>query len=158
LLTSYDLFTATLNAEKTHTAAPAAKFSYGVVGSNANPEFSPDGNTLIFQTVRNPLESRWYQGSPMILKTLSLTTSEEKDFSIQLDSVDGQTRWSRDGRYLLVYGTEKDSGSGVFLFDIQSGKKELLVRNSENNFVRQYEWSPDSMSIFYMRNKGGAVV
>lgn len=158
LLTSYDLYTATFDPSKTTNSIHASKFLNGVVGSNANADFSPDGKELIFNTVRNPISSRWSQSAPMILKILSLETNAEREFASHLKTAFGKTRWSRDGRSILSLGDDGIHGGGLYLIDLESGSTDLVVRNPENNFVRQFQWAADSRAFYYMMNKGGVIL
>lgn len=158
LMTSNDIYTATVNLEKSISSSPPLKILHGVVGSNTNADFSPDGKYLMFQTVKYPLATRWSYSPPTVLKILSLQTDEERNFSHELNATNYRLRWSRDGRSILIHGNEEDKGSGLYKIDVETGKASSLIRDPHNNWVRKYSWSSESGSIFYMLNKGGKIL
>jgi serine/threonine protein kinase len=154
MLTSRDLYTADLQSKATH----AAKFPYGVVGSNRAPEFSPDGKFLYFQAAGNPIASRWDYDPPAIFKFLNLVTNEEHDLPLQLKPSSLQTRVSRNGQKILTTGNDGFSGTGAFEINLETGASVLVVRDPQNNFVREFDWSAVEDQIFYLLNKGGQII
>jgi serine/threonine protein kinase len=156
LLTSSDVYTATLNANQNGPSSPPLKIGQGISGSNKGPAFSPDGKYLMVQTVRNPLETRWSFSPPTVLKMFSLITNEERDFPHQLKYTGGKTRWSPDGKWILIWGNDGISGPGLYRVSAETGKSFNIVRDPGNSFVRDYDWL-DSNSVFYLMNKGGTL-
>lgn len=157
LLTSRDVFLAVLDEKKSRAISQPVKIPVGVTGSNGAPDFTRDGRSLLFQTIRNPLSTRWMYNGASVMKTLSLDTNEEQEFPHQPLSLSGKARWSPDGQRILFYGNEENQGFGIYNFDFPTGKSTLVIPNPENNFVRQHCWGSKPNSFFYMLNKGGTI-
>jgi serine/threonine protein kinase len=155
LMSSTDIYTAIVNG----TPSAPTRVSKGTVGSNRSPDFSADGQYLLYQTVSNPLASRWTSAATTsTLTRVSLQTNQQQDFVLQLTSAVGRTRWSPDGKSILLAGVSNDQPPGLYIAEIETGKARLIVPNLKNNWVRQYYWASDGKAIYYLMNKGGKIV
>jgi Tol biopolymer transport system component len=89
---------------------------------------------------------------------VSLEDHREQDFVIHVKSGPCRTRWSPDGKWILLTGDAGEQGAGLYMADVQKGKASLLVADQPTNWIRQYDWSSDGRSVYYLRNKGGKIV
>lgn len=159
LLSSMDIYMASLGLQNENAESSPLRLAHGVVGSNTAPEFTPDGKFLLYQTVENPLVTSWSYPTtvPTVMKMLTLESGQEQNFSHQLKYIAGRIRCSRDGRSILTMGDDGISGPGLYRIKFESGDSSLVVRSSEDNQIWSYDWSADGSSVYYMLQRGGGV-
>ena len=80
----------------------------------------------------------------------SLRTGQERELAPRLSHME-RFRWSPDGRYLLVSGSDRRARGGLFRMDARSGEFEPIVQEDTAPF-RGFEgaWSGDGKAIFYL--------
>jgi len=103
-------------------------------GDEADPQWSPDGNQLLFGRWRSVLA-----GETFALYLLDLKTN-------QVSSVPGSEglwspRWSRDGRYIAAL----DVNGSLMLLDFKTHVREPLIKGS----VDSPQWSKDGKYIYF---------
>jgi Tol biopolymer transport system component len=108
-------------------------------GDEADPQWSPDGNQLLFGRWRWVLAGT----ETVSLRLLDLRTN-------QLSTVPGSEglwspRWSRDGRHAAAL----DLKGNLMLFDLKTQKREQLATGD----VDEFNWSRDGKYIYF--NGGG---
>jgi serine/threonine protein kinase len=159
LMSGMDVYTVTLNSERSSAVSPPSRITYGDVGFSRSPAYSRDGNFLIFQSLSNPLSSRWNASQQRSsLKIVSLQSGEIRQVFPEVQSSGGRTRFSPDGQSALLIGSTETDGSGVYSIDLESGKASKTLFNSGSNWARQYHFSPDANFIFYIMNKDGSII
>lgn len=104
----------------------------------ADPNWAPDGNSLIFS--RGPALGS-ANPNDFVLMRLDLKTG-------QLSSVPGSTglyapRWSPDGRYLCALNTNQDK---LMLLQVESGQWAELATGQD---IEYPNWSRDSQNVFF---------
>jgi Tol biopolymer transport system component len=122
------------------------------VGSNTDPDWSPDGQSLAFVSMRGPGVGM----APGALKVVvvNLATGVQQEFLPRLLSFQ-HPRWSRDGRSILLWGRETDRTRGFYRLDVTTGAIEALTISSSVS-PRPFEWSADGRSVFYGRGDSTA--
>ena len=75
------------------------------VGQNNEPDWSPDGKSILFVSVRG---SRTSLPGERILVTLNLETGAQREYDLGLPRVH-RPRWSPDGRSVIFAGSERTS-------------------------------------------------
>ncbi len=154
LMSAVDVYTANLNASSSLT-----RISQGDVGFSRSPTYSRDGKFLAFQSLVNPLSSRWSATQQsVLLKIISLQSPEMKQIDLKILSPVGRMRWSPDGKSILLRGDDGKQGPGLYSIDFESGNFTKVVADISSNWVRQYHMSPDGKSIFYLMNKDAPVI
>lgn len=157
LMSGMDVYAATLDPEKNKVSSPLSRIAQGDVGFSRSPAFSPEGSFLIFQSLANPLSTRWTLWPERLsLKIISLQSGDIRELSPEINSSGSRTRWSPDGHSVLIRGYVQER-HGVYKIDINTGKP-LEVIPEVTDWVRQYHWSADGNSVFYLTNKGGTIV
>ncbi len=151
LLTSADVYIASSKEHK------AIKLSQGVPGSTRFAEYSPDGQSLIFQTVANPVATRWAYSPDSVLKIVSLDTNTETDVSTQVKLSGCLTRWSKDGRSILAYSNDGIDGPGLYKINIETGQSKMVLRFTGSNWASQYDWSSNDTGVFYLLDSGRTI-
>lgn len=117
------------------------------VGSNINPDLSPDGQLLTFISMRGP-------GSGMtpgtrILVIMDLASGDQREFAPRL-LVFQHPHWSRDGRSIVLVGIGMDGVNGLYRLDAVTGALGALT-TSPRMPLTPCAWSADGRSIFYAR-------
>ncbi|HSE41215.1 MAG TPA: protein kinase [Acidobacteriota bacterium] len=156
LMSAVDVYTANLNEP---TSLPS-RIAQGDVGFSRSPAYSHDGNFLIFQSLSDPLSSRWRTGNqvPLSLKIISLQSGEIRQVVPDIKSSSGKTRWCADEQSVILRGDNANPGPGLYTVDLTTGKSLRLVEDLSSNYVRQYHVAPDGRSIFYLMNKDGSIM
>jgi Tol biopolymer transport system component len=142
-----DISVAALDAQTGEVVDEPRIVTKRYVGSNINPDLSPDGRRLTFLSMRGP-------GSGMapgtrVLVIVDLVSGEQREFSPRL-LVFQHPRWSRDGRSILMWGRGTDGVNGFFRLDAVTGALDALT-TSPRVAPTPEEWSADGRSIFYQR-------
>ena len=128
------------------------------------PDFSPDGKYLAYY-VAPPVElsSEGPRNPPGNIVIRSLNTGEERELAISPRFSVGvyrRLRWSPDGRFALVFGTDETGRRGIHRVDTDTGKLTAVVLDvpetphrklPSGDYVSTAEWSPDGKAIFYSR-------
>lgn len=157
LLSGTDVYTATLDPDRNKVSSPPSRLIQGDVGFSRAAAFSPDGNFLVFQSIANPLSTRWSLWPERLsLKVVSLNSDEVRELTPEINSSGTRTRWSPDGNSVLTRGYA-EKGRGVYKIDVKTGES-LQVIPELTDWIRQYHWSADGSSIYYLTNKGGTIV
>jgi Tol biopolymer transport system component len=111
------------------------------VGRNNFPSWSPDGKTLAFLSMRE-------QG--LTVATISREgrlRDYPSDLKIYPPSI--PTRWSPDGRFLALSGTDSKGRPGIFRIDVNTGDVTPIVTHTEGSNFRLPMWSPDGKKLYY---------
>jgi Tol biopolymer transport system component/DNA-binding winged helix-turn-helix (wHTH) protein len=105
--------------------------------SQADPDWSPDGKTIVFG------RSSEFMAEDSTPKSIQLVELATRRVSVVKGS-DGlfSPRWSPDGRYLVAMPLDQRK---LMLYDVESGKWSQLAGGTFNNPV----WSKDGRYIYY---------
>lgn len=120
------------------------------VGSNSQPDWSPDGKRLAYVSSRgfNPISN-----SDRIIAIQTVETGKVQELRPKL-SYFNQINWSPDERSLLTGGTDLKGRSGVFRIDSATGEvMPVVMTEGGNNSYPQ--WSPDGKRIYYRHRLSG---
>ena len=103
-------------------------------GQQADPAWSPDGNSLAFGGVTS--------GGPTAIQILDM---KSRQITILPDS-EGlfSPRWSPDGRFLVAL---REDSSGMMLFDFKTQKWTMLLKG----LVGYPSWSRDGRFVYFLR-------
>jgi dipeptidyl aminopeptidase/acylaminoacyl peptidase len=104
------------------------------IRESSGPAWSPDGHKLLY-----------FADSRLVLR--SIMGGEIQDVTPEALSPGGAIpRWSKDGRHLLVFGTERESGKrGYFRYTLATGEIQFLISFSEMR-PREYRFSNGAIS------------
>lgn len=147
-----DVYEVTLDAAATAVVGAPSQMAQTYVGSNAWPDWSPDGTQIAFV-------SKSRLGPPRIRGSLSVTiqtlaSGEQRQLAPPLTDV-LRLRWSPDGRSILAVGRDRRKQSGLYQIDAQTGDVTVVLRTTMG-LPRQIAWSPDQSAIFYSNPATGA--
>ncbi|WP_223279919.1 amidohydrolase family protein [Streptomyces sp. SDr-06] len=107
------------------------------VQDSTQPDWSPDGKTLVFQSFRDGVYNLWRidaDGSGL----RRLTSGPGYDL---------EPRFSPDGKY-VVYASDQDQRSRIRLLELATGKIRVLV--DEGHAYTTPSWSPDGTRVVYV--------
>lgn len=141
-------FTYTTNAPgswslvRSITSTPNAAIAVLVSGELApeisNPNVSPTGETVAFQTA---VRGRWQ---------IAQSTLDGSDFTILGDGIDPE--WSPDGQR-LVFSRNVGGWWHIFTIDARSGSQVVQVTTGESDNLFP-SWSPSGDRILFASNRG----
>ncbi len=150
-----DVYIAALDAKTGKVAGPPTKAIERFVGSNSGPDWSPDGQSLAYVSVRERVTAGGGYGSRVITVRL-LKTGEERELSVKVHGPRIRACWSPDGLSFLVTGEDNKGRDGVYHIDAQTGDLAPVKRADPGEHFRQAVWSSDGTAIFYVHvDKGG---
>jgi Tol biopolymer transport system component len=117
-------------------------------GNNNSPEWSPDGKSLAYLSVRYPPEGTGYR-TALVIRSMETGAEREIFRGIKMRVRNSYVRWSPDGSSIL-YGDGYQSGFD--LIDVQTGEVTTIVdwwdiRTTGEGPV----WSRDGKDIFYIK-------
>ncbi len=118
------------------------------VGGGTTPLFGPDGTRVAyFVTIVPPTGG----GGPFaqgMIRTANLDGTDPTDAGMQsANAFITFVRWSPDGRYLAINGTQNGPGT-IMLFDFTTGKSsELTFTQGQASLV--YDWAPDGRNALW---------
>ncbi len=148
-----DVYVTEIDPETGTIVVPPHEAINRFVGSNATPDYSPDGKYLAYVSRRAPL-IRMRRGRPTgnVLCIRSLDTGEDREFRPGLNNF-GFPRWSPDSRSVMVVNWEDTSKSmGHYTIDVQTGKATLVLMTYVPQYIYNHEWSIDGKSVFLVRS------
>jgi Tol biopolymer transport system component len=125
------------------TVRPVQRF----VGNNVQPEWSPDGKSLAYVSLRDRA------GFSRVLAIQALEDGKVRELQPKLSYFDSP-RWSPDGRSVVMRGRDLQNRHGVFTVDIENGEVTPFVVSHDEPLVAP-QWSPDGKKVIYRR---GSVV
>ena len=124
------------------------------VGTTTMGDFSLDGKFLVYKAGRaGHGPSRWGPADWMLV-IYSVETGQERILTPSPSFLPGTPmsgpRFSPDGRSLLVSGSGRDSGKGIYTVDVETGTVKLIARGRTHLLIPAV-WSPDGESIYVCR-------
>jgi Tol biopolymer transport system component len=110
---------------------------------DAGPQFSPDGNTIAYQSDRSGVFEIWLcnrDGTDVRLLT---------HFGVAWT---GTPRWSPDGRF-IVFDSRPKGDADIFTIDAQGGPPHRITSDPSNEVVPS--WSRDGHWIYFASDRSG---
>jgi serine/threonine protein kinase len=151
-----DVYTADLDPVSGVVSGQPKPISSRFVGQNISPEWSPDGVSVAYVSMRGLVPN---DRNSRMLTIANLATGEQRDLIPDL-SFFIRPRWSPDGRRVLVRGRDFKNRWGVHVIDVQSGgvSPVVLPQSGEGDgVIGDFEWSSDGRAILYEKAQQGIV-
>ena len=127
---------------------PAVRLLQRFIGTNSQPEWTPDGKLLAYVSHRGFNISNTVG---RIIGIRDMSTGEERELRPKLLYFITLS-WSPDGDALVTSGTDIKGRDGVFRIDARTGAVSLIVEDTMNAYPR---WSADGKSIVYRKGIRG---
>lgn len=102
------------------------------------PDWSPDGRRIIFQSYRTGLFKLW---------SVAADGSDWQQHTDGIDIDDREPRWSPDGR-TVAFSSDRSGRYAIHLLDIATGRVSQLSKGTSQD--SQPAWSPDGKRIAYV--------
>jgi Tol biopolymer transport system component/DNA-binding winged helix-turn-helix (wHTH) protein len=110
---------------------------------DAGPQFSPDGDTIAFESDRSGVFEIW------LCKT---DASDVRQLTHLGVAWTGTPRWSPDGKF-VVFDSRPYGNADIFVADIQGGPPRRLTSDPSNEAVPS--WSGDGRWIYFASDRSG---
>ena len=125
-----------------HQPAPYPR-PKALAGNALNPEWSPDGRWIAY-SAPDPTDQTDYD-----IWVMRPDGSHPRAV-IDATPTDWSPRWSPDGSRIAFTG-ESDDHWGVYLADINGGRVQGVMRDSDMN--EAFGWSPDGSKILFLSDR-----
>ncbi len=111
------------------------------LGDDRLPDWSPDGETIVFQSFRNGTWDIW----SVAADGTNLVPLTKGPFD------DREPVWSPDGR-AIAFSSDRSGNYDLWVLDIESGMTSRVTENSANDSMPA--WSPDSAFLAFVSDRG----
>jgi len=102
------------------------------------PDWSPDGKRIIFQSYRTGNFKLW---------SVAADGSDWRQHTDGIDIDDREPRWSPDGR-TIAFSSDRTGRYAIYLLDVASGRVTQLSQGTSQD--SEPAWSPDGKRIAYV--------
>ncbi|MBI2835516.1 MAG: serine/threonine-protein kinase [Acidobacteria bacterium] len=133
-----DVYTARFGPDGSILTDSVTQAAGGFLGSNSDPEWSPDGRSLAYVSQRRSTGPR-----ARAIVIHSLDTGEERELWPDAPGI-VQPRWSPDGRSFLVWYADRLGAGGAWLVDARTGS----TLDSYGS-IRHLQWAPDGGAFYF---------
>ncbi len=139
-----DVCSVTIDPAKGKVQGPPANLARSFLGSNASPDWSPDGKSLAYVSNR-----REYGPNASVLVVQSLETGSQREFALPLSAMPAP-RWSADGRFIAFRSAAALGKGEIRIVDIGTG--EIV---STYGRAADVAWTRDMSQIYFLRIQNG---
>jgi Tol biopolymer transport system component len=141
-VTDNEAYTATVDFETGRMLVQPALVTQRFAGTNASPEWSPDGHRLLYISRRGEVGPGY--NIPAIR---DMTTGEERDLAPDLRFIN-MAGWSPDGQSIIAFGWGPRI-NGLFRIDAETSQTTMLVESGpEGRMVPRL--CPDMKTLLYL--------
>ncbi len=140
-----DVYTVPLDPQTGKVAGTPTPVARRFIGTNIDPDWSPDGRRLAYVSERARPASRV---GARVLCIADLESGLQRELPLPLGYV-SRPRWSPDGRSILFRATDEKGRLSFFMADADTGRTTLLVRRQGLEGAR---WSRDGKTVFAVTN------
>ncbi len=138
----WDVYTVGLDPKTGDVVGSPKKEPLPYEGRNMMPEWSPDGKSLAYVSLRPGKRTG-------VFCIYSVETGKVREFFP--DKGYAFPRWSPDGRFLYIMTSSQDP-QGIYRMDAQSGEVIPFLAAGEEGAVHSLQVSPDRAWIVYARD------
>ncbi len=138
---------ASLDFDTGKLVAPPVSPAQSFIGSNTQPDWSPDGKYLAYVSTRNPANP---VGPGHVLLIRSLETGKTRELRPNLRLV-FLPRWAPDSRSFITQGIDFQDRWGIYRIDAATGEASPIVTGPTGSLLRFPQSSPDGKKIYYVR-------
>ena len=111
---------------------------------DANPQYSPDGRQIVFETDRAGTKGIWVADAD---------GSNQRPLSVDEARPAGSPRWSPDGRR-VVFDALTDGQPEVYVVNTAGGPPLRLTQDPASDLIAS--WSSDGQWVYFRSMRGGA--
>jgi Tol biopolymer transport system component len=153
-----DIYAASIDPATGRQQSPAALVKPYSTGSDFAADWSPDGKSLAYRSIRSgagdPLSA------PALVSILTLDTGQERQIRPALEGLDFNDgpHWSPDGRSLLVIAMQMTPERGVYRVDAETGATTPLVKAPRDQWLLHAVWGRDGRSVFYVQGSPTRII
>ncbi len=115
-------------------------------GRTSQPDWSPDGRSLLYISDRGPV---WAPGRAGRFTIRNVDIGSERIVNLSMRAFLWPA-WSPDGRAVAVVGMGERSPRGIYLVDPASGAASPVVLQEPESAVTAMDWFPDARSLAYI--------
>ena len=149
-----DVYTADIDPNTGLVSGGPMPISSRFVGQNISPEWSPDGSSVAYVSMRGLVPN---DRNSRLLSIVNLESGERRDL-VPAMSFFIRPRWSPDGRKMLVKGRDFKNQWGIHLVDLDTSRVSPAILPSPgegDGSIGDFEWSSDGRAILYERGGHG---
>ena len=110
----------------------------------SNPQFSPDGKRIAFESNRNGSEEIWLANAD---------GTQPTQLTNRVGRFQGTPRWSPDGRQIAFDSQGQDGRWDIFVIEASGGQSRRLTTEPSDEFIPS--WSRDGKWIYFCSLRTG---
>lgn len=126
------------------------------LGGALQYDFSPDSTELVYESNHDPVPAISTNGDLWVVPVSGSTPAQ--NITASNPAFDGSPKYSPDGKY-IAYRLQKQPGYESDLFRLaiydRSAHASRVLTESFRNWVDDFEWAPDSKSLFFSADVEG---
>ena len=107
------------------------------------PQFSPDGQQIVFQSERSGLSDIWISDRE---------GANPRQLTFIGGPLVGTPRWSPDGRY-IAFDARAEGHSDIYVVDAEGGRPRRITTETSNDVVPS--WSRSGRFVYFASNRTG---
>lgn len=147
----YDIFTVTIDPESGRILAAPKKEPLSYEGFNTYPNWSPDGEHLLYISLRGP------ENRDRALCIFTEDTGHVREIDLKEEFVHfAVPHWNPDNRSILVGAEHVNGREGLYTVDLQSGKVTPLIlakKGDSLGTIWSPAYTPDRNFLYYIHEK-----
>jgi len=144
LLGGRDIHVASVDLETGKLVGELVRPVQSFVGSNAQPDWSPDGKYLAY------ISNRRQTSIDRVLAIQFVETGQVREFRPKLSNFQ-RLRWAPDGRSLLFQGTDRKGRQGAYRIDAQTGEVRAIAVSEPGGGLSWPQSSQDGRKVYYRK-------
>jgi Tol biopolymer transport system component len=140
-----DVYVTEIDSASGHAITPPKIEIRYSEGNNYYPDYSLDGNYLVYSSIRNTVPESSYSTWVYSFENGEIRELDQGSFKLNYP------QWRPDGKAISFEGKDGKGRDGIYLMEVDSEKMSPLVQIEENEAIYSHRWAIDGQILFYTK-------